>query len=170
MANIKVKGMGVIHCENDIGKKIKRDWENNALKGMVKVSDRITIIASDIAGIEIEGDVNENLNDNVVKEDYKNFLIERMVKLEMTAIERARQIGFFELVYWGATGEKNAPEDVQNKAIAIQEKFFTENPKRCVCSAFMFKKIIPNSNTSFSKSMLPIIERIENRDKAESEK
>lgn len=91
-------------------------------------------------------------------DDYKKY---RHQKLSLNPEQRGSNLSMFELFWWGATGQKEIPQDVKEKVIKIQTDFFQENPKRIYCSPILFKKIIPTKKdlSIWQKGAFDVVER-----------
>jgi len=106
-------------------------------------------------------EMTEKNKGNIIIKNYDdNYKKERTQILSLTPEQRGQRIGLFELLWWGATGSKEIPEDIFKKTIQIQTKFFEENPKRIFCDPILFKKFLPHKGelTIWQRGAFDIIE------------
>lgn len=94
------------------------------------------------------------------------YMKDRAEKLARPIAERAKDMGFFRMIYWSYTGKKS--EDVMTLSGApleslvekIQLKFFTEHPRRTVCDPILYKPVIKSvSANTFGLSTIEQVVR-----------
>lgn len=163
--DIKIKGFpNLVSVEN--GEQAKLDWENyiNTKKNAVVNIGDWTGQLSDISSFRkvSGGRGKDNKTVESVAREYRANLVNfRKLSVE----DKAKRLGFFRLLYWGFTREKSENvklkdgSPIEEKAIAIQRKFFAENPKRMFCDVINFKQLI-KSNECFPAVMSIMEEQI----------
>ena len=100
-------------------------------------------------------------SESLFKKNYDDeYKKERTQILNLTPEQRGQRVGLFELLWWGATGTKEIPEDISDQVIEIQREFFRKNPKRIYCDPILFKKILPHKGelTIWQKGAFDIVE------------
>ena len=163
MSYIKLKGSKEnIEAEKLEAQAIKRIFENdNFPKDYPIKTETWSGIKGNVDYVVITNERVKQDGNSIIKnydDEYKKY---RHQKLSLTAEQRGKNLSMFELFWWGATGKKEIPEDVKNKTIEIQTKFFVENPKRIYCSPILFKKIIPERKnlTIWQGGAFDVVER-----------
>lgn len=163
MSYIKLKGSKEnIEVEKEEALAIKRVFENvNFTKDYPIKTESWSGIKGNIDYVVITNESVKQEGNAIIKnydDEYKKY---RHQKLSLTTEQRGKNLSMFELFWWGATGKKEIPEDIKNKAIEIQTKFFVENPKRIYCSPILFKEIIPAKKdlTIWQKGAFDMVER-----------
>ena len=105
-----------------------------------------------------EPETDHSQKDEEMRKLNTNYANYRKSINSMTPEKKAERIELFNLFYWGMTKKHEVPEDIKNKVIEIQTKFFRENPKRIYCSPILFKELF-ESNQVFNP-VLAMVERV----------
>jgi len=171
MAEIKVKGVGLIEVDNDKAKeleKLKRQQGEGTLSPSTWIkAGKWSGIIGDIIGVVVTPET--DYNDDKFTKDGKEFIMSRQAILGMPPTERAKRLGMFKVIYSCATENFGpVPKEILDQAYEIQKMFFEDNPNRCACEPFLFKDIIPNQQSSIPKVLMGgfrVAERYVNEDK-----
>ena len=163
MSYIKLKGSKEnIEAEKLEAQAIKRIFENNNFSKDYPIK---TETWSGIKGnIDYVVITNESIkqNGNLIVKNYDNeYKKYRHQKLSLTTEQRGKNLSMFELLWWGATGKKEIPQNIADKAEITQKEFFAENPKRIYCDPILFKDLIPGRGelTIWQRGVFDVVER-----------
>lgn len=167
--DIKIVGHNEV-MRLDNGEMIKADWEeykkNRSNDRMIEVQG-LTCQLSDIKWFRaVKGtgaDTNKTI-ENVDAEYLKSIKQIRSWPLDV----RAKQLGFFRMLYWGFTGKKS--EEILCDGIPmlemwaekLQRKFFEANPKRVICDPVVFREIIDSKNCD--AGVMSVLENVVRQD------
>lgn len=114
------------------------DYKEGKMPDQVLQIGSWTGMLSSVHSVEVE---KKNNKKDYARERAEQEAREREAELSKPIEVRAKQVGFFSLIYWGFTGGDPSQETI-DKAIEIQRKFFTENPKRLFCDTELYKPLL----------------------------
>lgn len=141
MAIIKVRGLGKVNCANERARAIKYDYERGTLPDKVQIGDMVTVPGEDIKGIVLEAD--EIKTNSVVSENAdRQYWDHRKRTLNLSAVDRAKNLGLFRLFWWAMTGERSEGKAIEVEAWKIQKSFFEQNPKRMYCEPVLWRPLV----------------------------
>ena len=164
---IRIKGHKEPIVVDKNSDKIKADWESyqDTKQDMVIEINGWTGRLSSIIDFQT---VKTSQAEKEPSRAHEEYLADRKKILDMPIEERAKNMGWFRLVYWPFTGKHS--EDIYIKEIPLEKlieeeqiKFFTENPNSIHCDISIFKKYIKSQKSnSFSINTIEQIIRQEN--------
>ena len=142
--DVKIKGeMTTVQPKN--GYALKQMWEKFLRKEVEDQPIEIGSWMGRLADIKSIREVNDApAKGNEVSDRVHQEYVADIQKLRnMTPNARAMNLGLFKLLYWGFTGsDVEQGSAIEKWAAGVQEKFFTEKPKRTLCDPFLFKPVL----------------------------
>lgn len=145
MAHLYLKGMNEpITIDRSLAVKIKDRFTGNQRFGIPKASPNDILEVGEMVAqygqikfINLAGPSPEKRADN------SHFLADydrqRKAALSLSPYERAKSVGVFKMLLWAHTGLMDIPANLVSAIHEVQEKFFTENPKRVLPDPEIFK-------------------------------
>lgn len=166
--SIKISGKSEFISVSDIqGERIKERWFNWIDRGKPRDGDSVfeagdwSGLLSQIKTVEKDKEVDVKKQDFVkLIEEHKK---ERQEFLNRTLEEKAQNLKFFSLLWWGFTGKNGADKETRDKAVELQKQFYLEKPNRTIPDPTIYKPIIKEQK--MFKHLMPTIERIVMEDK-----
>lgn len=140
MGQIFIKGRrGSVYITDEKAKQLKIDFENGTLPNVVAL-DNLCFKSNEVKGIEIEGEKGDtiNLTNSIDDEFYKEHRKLKNLSPEI----KAQRTGFFELVWFTFTGQKEIDSGVLVTAKKLMTDFFRENINRIHPDPEIFKELI----------------------------
>jgi len=169
MAEVKIKSVGWQEVPYGTAENVKRIWEDDKIPSNTKISVKnYTILKSDIGGVKMEDTDQKN---KIYKESDTDFLTWKKQIINKTPEEKAdidwRRV---DMLWWAGNHKQQMPEDVREKARALQIQFFTENKNRVTTNGAIYQTLfmphIKNSERTYmSFSAHRIIENTEITDR-----
>jgi hypothetical protein len=159
--DIKVIGHNEL-IRTERGESIKREWEaylktrKDALIEFGGWTGRLSEIRS-IREAKTAPSASQRPNQADVEYRQELFRLRRM-----SPEARAQRLGFFKFIFYGFH-RRNPTEKELKMAQDIQEKFFTEHPKRIMCEPTLWRKILGEG--SCNDRFLHIVENQMRQDK-----
>jgi len=141
MGQIFIKGRrGSVYVPDEKAKTLKHDFENGTLPNVIAL-DNLCFKSNEVKGIELEGEKNldeKSLADNISDEFFKEHRMLRNISPEI----KAQRTGFFELIWFVFTGQKEASKEIIAQAKNLMTTFFKSNPFRIHPDPEIFKELI----------------------------
>lgn len=164
---IRIRGHKEPVVVENNSERLMRDWKNYQLTGkdfVVEVNSWVGKISSilDFQKVKVSEASKES------SRSHEEYIEDRKKILDMPVEERAKNMGWFRLVYWTFTGKNS--EDILIKDIPLENlieeeqlRFFSKNPKAIHCDVDIFKKYIKsNQANKFSIGVIESVIRQEN--------
>jgi len=160
---IKIKGIQEPMIADDASE-IKRKWESYKIGRGKNEMIEIAGWEGTLADISWLKSINKTNANNIHSEEInREYLASRERILKLLPDIKAKNMGFFRLVYWGFTGQKS--EEVKTKsgrpieelAEELQLKFFQENQNRMFCDPIVYKPLIRSNRCN--PAVMAMIER-----------
>lgn len=148
MYKITFKGrdMEPIFVDDFKGKLLADDFFEGTMPEKVRVKN-IIFLRSNIKSIE-KFDETSKLEDSEksLKETHNVYVSDLHAFRKLTVEQKAKNLAFFRLLYWGFTQKDSEGLGLEEKAIEIQKNFFEQNPLRMYCDPILFKSLFESDN------------------------
>lgn len=173
-SEIKIKGRKEpIETTFVIADRIKALWLNKEVPkdAKIEVGDWVGT-KDDIKSIWLDrkGDVSSRAEKlDTMAQANADYIKQRKEFQALSLDEKAKQVGFFKMLYYGYVKELKVPDEIIEKAIERQRAFFKEHPFNILPDPLIFKDLINSKDNSCLKPIFSIVSMSISTDKKYTE-
>lgn len=130
---------------------LKKDFVNGGKKNDKAVTIKsLETTLSKIDWIDEDKQTKDHLHQTKYKRQlHENYESEHARLRKLSPQEKAKRLGVFSMMWYGATAKKEIPETVKERVIKAQEQFFKENPNRIWANPNIFTKFLKEQSTEY---------------------